>query len=144
MSNTKQNFNEIIRNLLIRHEGIRLKPYRCTAGKLTIGIGRNLEDNGITTAEALNLLNNDIESVVASLTSRYAWFPNLNEVRQAVVVDMAFNLGITGFANFKKTIAYLNQADYIRASLEMLNSKWALQVGQRANNLSKMMKNGYL
>jgi len=135
---------ELVRNMLLRHEGIRLKPYRCTAGKLTIGVGRNLEDKGISSAEAVQMLNNDIEGIVAVLTSKYQWFRELNEVRKAVIIDMAFNLGVAGFSAFRKTISFLAQHEYTKASQEMLDSKWALQVGKRANYLSTLLRNGHL
>lgn len=135
---------EIARNMLIKHEDLRLKPYRCTAGKLTIGVGRNLEDNGIRKSEALFMLDNDVDFVVSSLFNAYPWFRELNELRKAVIIDMAFNLGIAGFFAFKKTIYFLTQHDYLSASREMLNSKWASQVGNRAYYLSNLMKNGQL
>ncbi len=144
MKHVKLECKELARNMLLKHEGIRLKPYRCTANKLTIGVGRNLEDTGISSAEAMQMLNNDIDGIVLSLAHKYQWFRELNEVRKAVIIDMAFNLGLTGFSAFKKTIAYLTQHDYTKASREMLNSKWAVQVGYRANELSELMKNGEL
>ncbi len=144
MRHIKIQCKEIARKMLMKHEGLRLKPYSCSAGKLTIGFGRNLEDKGITEVEAHNLLDNDIDSLVSQLIKTYPWFRELNDVRKAVVIDMAFNLGLAGFSAFKKTIAYLTQHDYSNASREMLNSKWAMQVGYRANELSKLMENGEL
>lgn len=126
-----------------RHEGLRLKPYTCTAGKLTIGYGRNLEDVGISEKEAEQLLMNDIRSVENSLF-QYPWFTNLSFTRQAIIINMAFNLGIPRLLQFKKMIAALEQHNYPEASYQMLDSKWAKQVGNRAKELSKAMYDGIL
>lgn len=128
---------------LKRHEGVRLKPYRCTAGKLTIGVGRNLDDVGISMGEAEMMLVNDIES--ATSTAAYLVgeeFVNLNEARRAVVVNMAFNMGLPVLSKFKNTLAMIRRHDYEAAARGMLNSKWARQVGQRAKELSEQMRTG--
>ena len=127
---------------LVLHEGLRLKPYKCTAGKLTIGIGRNIEDNGISKQEAYMMLDNDIARVEAELASRYDWFSRLDHVRQGVITDMVFNLGISRFSKFKKTIAAIESSNYKVAAKEMLDSDWARQVGNRAKVLSKQMEQG--
>lgn len=124
------------------HEGERLKPYRCTAGKLTIGVGRNLEDRGITTEESAYLLNNDIDREWKALTQNLPWVAGLNEVRQRVLLDMSFNLGIAGLLKFKNTLATIQRGEYAKASEMMLDSLWARQVGQRAQRLSRMMRTG--
>lgn len=126
---------------LITHEAIRRLPYHDSVGKLTIGIGRNLDDVGITRAEALYLLDNDIEKVI-SVVSFQPYWEELNEVRQRVIIDMVFNLGWPRFSKFKKLIKALNDRNYTNAALEMLDSKWARQVGQRANRLAEMMRTG--
>ncbi len=125
------------------HEGLRLKPYQDTVGKLTIGYGRNLDDVGITPPEAEAMLSQDIELTDKALQS-FEWFAELNDVRKAVVVDMAFNLGMTKFMQFKKMLVALQQLDYQEAAHEMLDSKWAGQVGRRALTLAKAMERGYL
>jgi len=124
------------------HEGERLKPYRCTAGKLTIGVGRNLEDRGITAQESAMLLANDIAREEAELMRALPWVGQLDEVRQRVLLDMAFNLGLAGLLNFKNTLAAIRAGDYQRGATMMLDSKWARQVGQRAERLSRMMATG--
>jgi lysozyme len=124
------------------HEGERLKPYRCTAGKLTIGVGRNLEDRGITAAESAYLLCNDIMAMETELVRALPWVTQLNEVRQRVLVDMAFNLGVVGLLNFKRTLAAIQAGQYQQAATMMLDSKWAGQVGQRAERLARMMATG--
>lgn len=131
----------ILENMLIRHEGLKLKPYRCTAGKLTIGVGRNIEDNGITEVEARMMLRNDIE-VSRSPLLKLKWFTELNPARQDVVINMVFNLGLSRFLKFKKTIAFLQDKQWENASIEMLNSSWAKQVGNRAQELAAIIVTG--
>jgi len=128
--------------LIIRHEGIRLKPYRDSMGLLTIGIGRNLDQVGISNDEALYLFANDKNKVIASCRGAFEWFDKLSPVRQMVVIDMVFNLGIEGFRKFQKTLAYIRAGRYAEASVEMLASEWAKQVGGRALELSDMMRTG--
>jgi lysozyme len=91
-----------LREMLIRHEGLRLKPYRDTGNKLTIGIGRNLEEVGITREEALLLLDNDIARVGREVERAFPWFSRLNPARKDVVLNMVFNLGLSRFRRFRK------------------------------------------
>ena len=127
---------------LKRDEGCRLKVYTCTAGKPTIGYGRNLEDKGISQHEANQMLARDIERVVADLDRRAAWWRKLDGVRAAVVINMGFQLGVTGFLRFRKTIAALRAGDFERASEEMLDSRWATQTPNRAKRLSEQIRTG--
>ena len=121
-------------------EGVKLKPYYCTAGKLTIGIGRNLEDTGITKAEAQLMLEGDIIRLMKELDELFPEWRDLSETRQMVVLNMCFNMGTFGFLNFKRTIGYLREKQYSKASTEMLRSQWAEQVGDRAKRLSQAMR----
>lgn len=130
-----------IEDQLILHEGLRLKPYRCTAGKLTIGVGRNLEDKGITHDEAMILLCNDIKEITGQL-ERHSWYVALGPVRRKVLIDMAFNLGMAGLMGFKQMIEALKRADYERAADEMIYSRWYRQVGERGRRLERMMRTG--
>ena len=130
-----------IEDQLILHEGLRLKPYRCTAGKLTIGVGRNLEDKGISHDEAMLLLRNDIAEVTVQL-EQFDWFRALGPVRRKVLVDMAFNLGMAGLLGFQKMIEALKQGDYEAAADEMVYSRWYRQVGERGRRLERMMRTG--
>ena len=158
-----------IEDQLILHEGLRLKPYKCPAGKWTVGVGRNLEakgltkeekerilgvgglsklevidvllERGISENEALFLLRNDIEEVTAQL-ERFDWFRALGPVRRKVLVDMAFNLGMSGLLGFQKMIEALKQSDYQAAADEMVSSKWYRQVGERGRRLERMMRTG--
>ncbi len=127
-------------DLIKKHEGLSLKPYKCTAGKLTIGYGRNIEDNGITTQEANMLLSNDILSCEAQLEDKIPSWGKLSEPRQAVLVNMVFNLGWPRFSRFKKMLSAIGECNFDRASAEMLDSRWARQVGSRAIELSQIMK----
>jgi lysozyme len=124
------------------HEGERLRPYRCTAGKLTIGVGRNLEDRGITADESAMLLSNDISREERDLLAALPWAAKLSEVRQRVLLDMSFNLGLQGLLQFKRTLAAIEAGRYQQAAGMMLDSRWAQQVGQRAQRLSEMMATG--
>ena len=137
-----------IKEMLIRHEGSNKDrngnhiPYNCTAKKLTLGYGRNIEDRGISEQEALFLLENDIALVIGELKVNFHFFEYLSEQRQEALIDMCFNLGIFRFKGFKKMIAALAAGDYTKASKEMLDSMWARQVGRRARNLSEMIREG--
>lgn len=126
---------------LFTDEGLRLKPYLCTAGKVTIGVGRNLEDRGISKDEAILMLRNDIASVRAEC-EQLSWFDGLNQPRKDAVINMVFNLGLTRFKEFKNTIAHLERGEFTAASGEMLRSKWAAQVGDRAKRLAAMIRTG--
>lgn len=128
-------------NTLKRHEGLRLKPYKDSVGKTTIGIGRNLDDVGITENEAIYLLNNDIDKAYREARS-FWWFDSLNSVRQEVVVNMIFNLGFPTFSQFKNTIKAISEQNWNLASQEMLDSRWASQVGRRAIELADAMRRG--
>ncbi len=132
-----------IKEQLVRHEGLRLKPYRCTAGKLTIGVGRNLDDCGISQSEAYIMLINDIMNCEKQLQAKIPDIYNgLDEVRKSVLLNMCFNLGINGLLGFKNTLEFTKAGDWERAANNMLVSKWAKQVGRRAIELSELMRKG--
>ena len=127
---------------LQRDEGLRCEPYRDSVGKLTIGIGRNLDDVGITESEARYLLDNDISRVTRQLDQRLPWWTGLSEPRQRALANMAFNLGIEGLLGFKKMLAAMREGDFHKASDEVLDSKYARQVGQRAGRVSTLIREG--
>tara|TARA_B100001063_G_C16697440_1_gene520636 strand:+ start:568 stop:1164 length:597 start_codon:yes stop_codon:yes gene_type:complete len=129
---------------LTLHEGMVLKPYKCTSGKLSIGVGRNLDDRGITEAEAELMLSNDIDDFSDRLKREIPWMAELSPVRQRVLLDMAFNLGISGLLKFKRTLKAIRAKQYEKAAEMMLDSRWATQVGQRAKRLSRMMATGHI
>jgi len=126
---------------LVRHEALRLKPYKDTEGILTIGVGRNLE-KGITEAEAMVLLDNDIISVFDDLDRSCSWWRKMSESRQMVLADMCFNLGINRLLGFQRTLAAMQSENWDDAAAEMLDSRWARQVGPRAETLANMMRMG--
>ena len=142
---------------LCRHEGLRLMPYRCPQGKLTIGVGRNIEDNpftseelkavgdwqhGITKNAALFLLRNDIKRVYRQCKKQIPAFKSLNSDRQYALVDMAFNLGINGLLKFKKMLNALFYGNYDLAAKECLCSEYAEQTGKRAQIISQTLRSG--
>ncbi len=133
---------ELLKLQLINHEGLSLKPYQCPANKLSIGIGRNLEDRGITQDEAIYLLNNDINLSNDELTRTFPFYKDLSDTRQNVLINMHVNLGLPTLLKFKKFIKNLEDKNYLFASDEMLDSRWAKQVGNRAIELSNLMKGG--
>lgn len=132
---------------LERHESLKLKPYRDSVGKLTIGIGRNLDDVGISVKESHFLCDNDLdERVFPALDRSLPWWRTLSAARQQVLANMCFNLGIGRLLGFKNTLALIQAGKFAEASVEMLKSKWAIQVGkepgERAYELSEMMRDG--
>ncbi len=130
-----------LRDQLLLHEGLRLFPYTDTAGKLTIGVGRNLTDNGLSREEALLLLDHDIVTAITEC-AQFPWFAGLSDIRQRVIVDMMFNLGPARFKHFTAMITAVATGDYEAAAEQMLKSLWAKQVGQRAKTLAAMMRTG--
>jgi len=131
-----------LKQLLVKHEGVRAKPYHDSVGKLTIGVGRNLDDVGLFKDEIDLMLTNDIFRCIDDLNSHLPWWNELDSVRQMVLVNMCFNLGVHGLLGFKNTLESIKTGNYERASQQMLESKWAKQVQGRAVELSIMMKGG--
>ncbi len=131
-----------LRELLIKHEGVRLKMYPDSVGKWTIGVGRNLSDVGITERECDMLLLDDIERVCEDLDRELPWWRNVDEERQRVLANMCFNVGIAKLLGFKNTLAYVQARQWESAAQAMLASKWAGQVGPRATRLAERMRTG--
>lgn len=125
-----------------RHEGFRSKPYKCSMGVLTIGYGRNLESNGVSRQEALDMLFTDMAKARKSVIEAVPCATHLDEVRLDTLVNMAFNLGIFGLLKFRRMLAALDAGNYKKASDEMLDSQWANQVGPRAVELAIQMETG--
>lgn len=126
---------------LKRDEGVRLRPYRDTVGKLTIGVGRNLDDKGISLEESEALLDHDIAETVNALAARGYPSEPLSP-RYWVLVNMAFNMGVPGLMEFRHMLKAYREGDYATAAKEMLNSVWATQVGDRATRLSRQIEIG--
>jgi lysozyme len=134
-----ENVNEII-DLLIKHEDLSTFPYIDTTGHFSIGVGRNLTDNGISIDEAMIMLNDDINEKINDLKTHLSYYNSLPDKVQLVLIDMCFNLGIGGLLTFKKTLSLIKTGQYKKAAVEMLNSKWAKQTGQRAIEDSNILK----
>jgi lysozyme len=132
---------DIARDMIREHEGYKRFPYRCTEGKITIGIGRNLEDRGLSDAEIDLLFQNDLSIARADL-DRYSYFDRLDDVRQAALLDMSFQLGASRLAGFRKMHAALEAGDYATAAAECLDSRYATQVPNRARRIADMIRNG--
>lgn len=131
------------RILIIGHEGLRYKAYTDTVGKVTVGVGRNLTDVGLGSKEVELLLDNDITRVWRECVINFDFFGSLDEVRQHVLMDMCFNIGISGLHLFRKMLKALSARNFDRAATEMLDSKWAKQVGEgRSGTLANMMRTG--
>ena len=126
---------------VIVHEGFSRYIYLDSVGVRTVGFGRNLDDRGISREEAEMLLLNDLETSTKE-AKKFEFYENLTSNRRDVIVEMIFNLGLTRFKKFKKTIGYINQANHSAAADEMLDSRWAKQVGQRALTLSNKFRAG--
>ena len=134
-----------LEKMLVQHEGLSLDLYRDTASppRWTIGVGRNLSDVGLRDEnEALFLLGRDLDANRAELDHAWPHWRNLDNVRADVVLSMAFNLGVAGFMRFVKTRQLIEEQSWDRASIEMLRSRWAEQVGNRAVSLSTMLSTG--
>jgi lysozyme len=120
----------------------RHMPYKCPADKLTIGYGRNIEDNGLSETEAIDLLTADAIQALRDAADLVPNWSALNDVRQNVVANMAFQLGKTKLAQFKKFLAAVNEARFDDAAYEMLMSKWYEQSGKRSIRLKQEMLTG--
>ena len=129
-----------VRREIMRDEGLRLKPYKCTAGKVTIGYGRNLDDVGISEYEAGQMLTRDIRNVGWELDDKMPGWRRFPDGVARGLVNMCFNLGWTRLSKFKKMLAALKAEDYNRAADEALDSKWAKQVGARANRIAELFR----
>lgn len=141
---TKSN-DELLIEELIRDEGFVPHAYQDSLGWWTIGVGRLIDrrkGGGITREEAEYLLSNDIDRKVKELDEKLPWWRTLSPVRQRVIVNMAFNLGVSGLLGFRNTLAMIQRGDYEGAARGMLRSKWATQVGNRAKRLAEMMRTG--
>lgn len=135
--------NPHIKPLLVAEEGLKLRAYKCSAGKTTVGVGRNLDDRGITVDEAMYLLDNDVREV-EKRAQQFDWYGGLDDVRRAVVLSMLFQLGVEAFKQFHMTIEAIAKGDYETAAERMLQSLWAKQTPNRAARAAQMMRTGKL
>lgn len=127
---------------LVQHEGLKLKPYRCTAGKLTIGVGRNLDDVGISVDEAMVMLDNDMTTAENELRARFPIVQSIDGPRYWALVNMTFNMGISRLSQFSNMWSAIGDGDWNRAADEALDSRWAKQVGNRSRQIADMLRGG--
>jgi len=132
--------DKTVEEYIKRNEGLRLKPYQCSAGKLTIGYGRNIEDNGISLDEAEFLLSSDIRSVTEEIRRLIPDFDSLELPQKTALIDMGFNLGITGLSKFRKMITAVNVRDFKKAAEEMLDSNYANQLPNRSSKNAQLIQ----
>ena len=157
----KYNMTELLDQLVL-HEGLELLPYKDSLGIDTIGIGRNLEHRGLSEAElahigkdisdicewgitkeqAYYLAENDIKIVEEEVCKAHPCVVELDEIRQRVIIDMAFNMGVPRLNKFVKMWKAIDEQDFAEAKVQMLDSRWANQVGNRAVRLSNAMETG--
>jgi len=134
-----------LKSQLTRDEGIRESVYQDSEGYYTVGIGRMLDarrGGKLSRDEIELLLDNDIDRVTYRLGREYSWFSDLSDVRQEAMINMAFNLGLQGFGKFRNMIAAIERTDWIDAAREILDSRYARQVGDRAIRISEAMRTG--
>lgn len=130
--------------MLKRQEGVSKFAYEDHLGYITVGVGRCLDPEmglGLSDDEINYLLRNDIERCYSEL-SVFSWFYDLNQTRQEALVSMLFQLGLTKFLGFKKALKYIAEGKYEQAAKEMLDSRWAEQTPNRANEISYMIETG--
>lgn len=135
--------NKLIKQLR-RHEGVRTHAYKCSANMITVGVGRNIDENGglgLSEDEIDYLLKNDIERCRYELDA-LSWFSDLDSVRQDAMINLCFNLGMTRLLGFRKAMAAMAIGDYPTAADEFMDSKWAAQVGSRADEVTEMIRTG--
>ena len=131
--------------MLRKHEGVETHAYKCTADKITIGVGRNIDPAGglgLSQDEIDYLLTNDIKRVTAELDKAFPWFSVLDEVRRYALIDLCFNLGLTRLKLFRLALGAMENQDYETASKEFLDSNWSKQVGTRAITITDMISSG--
>ena len=131
--------------MLKRHEGVESHAYHCSENKVTIGVGRNVDKAGglgLSDDEVDYLLQNDIDRVSGELDSEYEWFAGLDDVRQDAMIDISFNLGQTRLRAFKNALAAMAKGDWRAAADEFMDSRWSGQVGNRAKELTEMIRTG--
>lgn len=128
-----------IKNDLKLDEGFRSKPYRDIVNKLTIGYGRNLDDVGVTQQEAEMMLDNDIQKCIYALQVHLSWFDTLSANRQRALIEMCFQMGITGLLGFVQMLKAMERGDFVSARYEALSSHWASQVPKRAARIAALL-----
>ena len=135
----------MIIEMLRAHESVETYAYTCSAGKITIGVGRNIDSGGglgLSDDEIDYLLANDVKRVNDELLGAFGWYKTLGTERKDAIMDMCFNMGLPRLMQFKKALAAMAKGDYVTASAEFLDSKWATQVGMRAVTITDIIESG--
>lgn len=137
--------NDKLIEMLKVHEGVETHAYKCSASKITVGVGRNIDPKGgigLTEDEIDYLLQNDIDRIISELDFQYEWFSDLNSSRQDAMIDISFNLGQTRLRKFEKALTAMSKGDWEEAADEFMDSKWAKQVGHRSKELTNIIRTG--
>ena len=135
----------MIIEMLRKHEGVETHAYKCTAEKITIGVGRNIDPAGgigLSDSEINLLLSNDVARVNTELFLTFSWFAELDEVRKDCMINICLQLGLPRLKKFKKSLAYMANGDFDLAADEFLDSNWASQTPARANEITQMIRSG--
>ena len=130
---------------LAKHEGVKRFAYKCPAGKITVGIGRNIDSDGglgLSDDEIIYLLRNDISRIDQELTNAFRFYKELDRVRKDAMINICFNLGLTRLRSFREALGRMEKKEYPEAAVEFLDSLWASQVGQRALDVTYMIQHG--
>ena len=127
------------------HEGVKKFAYKCPAGKITVGIGRNIDSDGglgLSDDEIIYLLRNDISRIDQELTNAFRFYEELDRVRKDAMINICLNLGLTRLRSFREALGRMEKKEYPEAAVEFLDSLWASQVGQRALDVTYMIQHG--
>lgn len=135
---------EQLRKMLRRHEGVKTHFYKDHLGLETIGVGRCIAPGslGLSDDEVDYLLDNDVVRCIKELTRALPWFNRLDDVRRDALIDLCFNLGLTRLLGFKKALAAMEASEWLTAKIELLDSRWAKQVGNRSAEIAEMIRTG--
>ena len=130
---------ETLTQRIERHEGLRLKPYTDTTGKITIGVGHNLTDDGLTLVQVEDIFENDLQTAQDALRRDLPWTDALTPIRREVFVELSFNLGMPRLLLFTTFLSFAEAGDWDHASADLLTTKWAVQVKSRAVELAHLL-----
>ena len=123
------------------HEGLKLKLYKCPAGRLTIGYGHNIEDNGLSKSACEYILYDDIDEAKKNLYTIFGseFFESLNDLKKIALIDMMFNLGLSKFLTFKRFIFAVETRNWSNASKEVINSRAYEQNKRRYKKIAEQI-----
>lgn len=131
---------EKVKKRLIEEEGKKHFPYTCSANRLTIGVGRNIQDRGISDITIDQMLEEDIDICLGELRQNLSWFDNAPSGIQDVLIDLAFNMGVPKLLMFSKTLEYIRTSQYKKAGDELLRSRYATTVPARAGRNADLIR----